>query len=71
MTTDRARQLRRDATEPERRLWAILHSLREQGYHFRRQHPIGPYYADFACVRAALVYRSRRRHPHAGGRHYL
>ena len=55
MTTDRARQLRRDATEPERRLWAVLHSLREQGYHFRRQHPIGPYYADFACVRAGLV----------------
>jgi primosomal protein N' (replication factor Y) len=55
MTTDRARQLRRDATEPERRLWAILYSLRQLGHHFRRQHPIGPYYADFACVRAKLV----------------
>ena len=55
MTTDRARQLRRDATEPERRLWAILLSLRQQGHHFRRQHPIGPYYADFACVSAGLV----------------
>ena len=55
MTTDRARELRRNATVPERRMWAILLSLRQTGYHFRRQHPIGPYYADFACVRAKLV----------------
>ena len=25
------------------------------GHHFRRQHPIGPYVADFACVIAKLV----------------
>ena len=55
MTTARARQLRNHPNEPERRLWTILHSLRAQGHHFRRQHPIGPYYADFACVRARLV----------------
>lgn len=58
MTTTRARQLRRNATEPERRLWAILHALRQQGHHFRRQHPIGPFYADFACVRAGLVIKA-------------
>ena len=25
------------------------------GFHFRRQHPIGPYVADFACVPTRLV----------------
>lgn len=43
------------SSPPERKLWAILHGLRQRGYHFRRQHPIGPYYADFACVKAGLV----------------
>ncbi|MEO6014806.1 MAG: DUF559 domain-containing protein [Devosia sp.] len=55
MTTERALGLRRMSTPPERKLWAILYGLRQQGYHFRRQHPIGPYYADFACVKAGLV----------------
>ncbi len=49
MTTDRAREMRHAPTEPERRLWAILYGLRQGGYHFRRQHPIDPYFADFAC----------------------
>ena len=26
-----------------------------EGIHWRRQHPIGPYIADFACVAAKLV----------------
>ena len=26
-----------------------------QGIKFRRQHPIGPYFADFACVSQKLV----------------
>lgn len=55
MSTTRARQLRRDPTPPERHLWAILHSFRQRGYHFRRQYPIGPYYADFACIHAKLI----------------
>lgn len=25
------------------------------GFHFRRQHPIGPYIADFACIAAKLI----------------
>jgi very-short-patch-repair endonuclease len=55
MSTDRARQLRHDPTTPERRLWALLHSFRERGYHFRRQYPIGSYYADFACIHGKLI----------------
>jgi very-short-patch-repair endonuclease len=36
-------------------LWARLRSLRGEGLAFRRQHPIGPYVADFYCSAARLV----------------
>jgi primosomal protein N' (replication factor Y) len=51
---DRARRLRRDSTDAERALW---HALRRNalGAGFRRQHPIPPYVADFACVAARIV----------------
>ncbi|WP_439598461.1 endonuclease domain-containing protein [Falsiroseomonas sp.] len=51
---DIARRLRRDATVEERRLWR---SLRQNalGAAFRRQHPIPPHVADFACLEARLV----------------
>ncbi len=55
VSTDLARKLRRSAGEPERRMWAVLHPLRRQGYNFRRQVEIGAYHADFACRRPALV----------------
>jgi very-short-patch-repair endonuclease len=55
LTTELARKLRRNPPEPERRMWAILHPLRRQGYNFRRQVEIGSYYADFACRQPALV----------------
>ena len=41
--------------EPERRLWRVLGNRQLGGHKFRRQHPIGPYIADFACVAAKLV----------------
>jgi very-short-patch-repair endonuclease len=40
---------------PEVLLWARLHALRGEGPTFRRQHPIGPYIADFYCSAARLV----------------
>jgi very-short-patch-repair endonuclease len=49
-----ARQLRRDATEAERKLWRALRG-NALGVAFRRQHPIGGDIADFACVEAMLV----------------
>ncbi len=52
--TERARSLRRDSTDAERRLWRLIRS-RAAGCKFRRQHPIGPYFADFACVERKLV----------------
>src|SRR5262245_26367551 len=52
----RARTLRRRATEPEQRLWWHLrHRIPIEGTHFRRQVPIGPYIADFCCLKARLI----------------
>jgi very-short-patch-repair endonuclease len=43
----RARQLRRDQTDAEQRLWARLRDRQLCGVKFRRQHPVGPFVADF------------------------
>jgi len=51
----RARALRRDQTEVERILWRYLKARQVNGWRFRRQHPIPPYIADFACVEAKLI----------------
>jgi very-short-patch-repair endonuclease len=53
-SVDRARALRRNATEAEKRLWT---SLREKlpGVKFRRQVPHGAYVADFLCFSAKLI----------------
>ena len=50
----RARELRREATPPERILWKYL-SKEQLGVKFRRQHPIGPYIADFFARDCGLV----------------
>lgn len=54
-TTHRARRLRQQPTEAERRLWYHIRDRRLDGWRFRREHPIHPYYADFACPEAALI----------------
>ena len=51
----RARQLRRNLTNAERRLWYRLRARRFFRCKFRRQVPIGPYVADFACMDARLI----------------
>jgi very-short-patch-repair endonuclease len=55
MASLRARELRRNMTPPERRLWAILRRKRLSEFRFRRQQQIGPYIADFFCPRAKLI----------------
>src|SRR5262249_37325892 len=40
---------------PERILWGLLRGGRLGGLKFRRQHPIGPFFADFYCCEAKLV----------------
>ena len=55
VTTERARELRAQATEAERRLWSRLRAHQLDGHKFRRQYPIGQYIADFACRAEHLV----------------
>lgn len=47
--------MRRDGTKPEAVLWTELKARRLGGFHFVRQLPIGPYFADFACRKERLV----------------
>lgn len=51
----RARRLRSDQTDAEWKFWYHVRTHRLAGYKFRRQCPIGPYIADFVCLRAMLV----------------
>ena len=50
----RARRLRRDMTDAERKLWRILRENFHE-WHFRRQVPIRHFIADFASHRAKLI----------------
>ena len=42
-------------TNVERLLWQALRGKQLNGYRFRRQHPIGKYIADFACIAQRIV----------------
>jgi very-short-patch-repair endonuclease len=48
-----ARRLRRDLTFAERQLWMALRAA--EGFHFRRQAPMGRYVVDFVCHRTRLI----------------
>jgi very-short-patch-repair endonuclease len=50
-----ARELRRNLTDAERLLWYHLRNRQLGGHKFRRQHPIGPFYVDFACIEKMFV----------------
>ena len=50
-----ARGLRQRQTEAEHRIWSRLRGRRLCGCKFRRQHPVGPYFADFACIEIGLA----------------
>lgn len=50
-----ARSMRRDSTDAERKLWALLRGGQLEGFRFRRQHPISGYIVDFACRKANFV----------------
>jgi very-short-patch-repair endonuclease len=50
----RARELRRNMTESEKKLWDLLRN-RRLGFKFRRQHEVLPeFYLDFYCAEAKL-----------------
>ena len=52
---ERARQLRHDQTDAEKRLWACLRSRQLNGFKFRRQFVIGPFITEFCCFEQRLV----------------
>ena len=53
-TVQNARRLRGEMSLPEVSLWQALRT-RPAGLKFRRQHPAGPYVADFYCFGAKLI----------------
>ena len=51
----RAGEMRRNPTEPEKRLWRSLSNSQLEGHKFRRQSVIGAFIADFVCPQKALI----------------
>ncbi|MBY0526557.1 MAG: DUF559 domain-containing protein [Gemmataceae bacterium] len=52
---DLARTLRQDDVPAEKLLWKAIRNRALGGLKFRRQHPIGRYVVDFACVACRIV----------------
>ena len=50
-----AKRLRREMPRSEALLWSCIRKRALNGARFRRQHPVGAYVADFACVAAKLI----------------
>ena len=68
-TLAKARRLRGEMTEAEKRLWYLLRGHRFGGVKFKRQVPVGPYIVDFASISRRLIieldggqHDSRREH---------
>ena len=50
-----SRQLRRNATEAEQKLWQHLRNRQAAGAKFRRQVPVDRYVVDFLCENAKII----------------
>lgn len=50
-----AKRLRQNLTKAEVILWVNIRKRAMSGARFRRQHPVGPYIADFACIQSRLI----------------
>jgi very-short-patch-repair endonuclease len=50
-----ARAQRQNMTTAETMLWRALRNHQVDGFGFRRQTPIGPYFADFVCLGRKVV----------------
>ena len=53
--TPLARALRKSGNTTADRVWHFLRNRQMNGHKFRREFPIGPYIADFACLECSLV----------------
>jgi very-short-patch-repair endonuclease len=52
---NRARELRKNMTAAEKKLWNVLRAKQLDGLYFRRQHAVGSYIVDFFCSKENLV----------------
>lgn len=50
-----ARNLRKNSTIQEKRLWNLLKNRQFYNLKFKRQHPIGDYIVDFICKEAKVI----------------
>ena len=53
--TDLARELRKNQTPQEKKMWNMLRNHQFYGYEFRRQYPIGEYIVDFICREKKII----------------
>lgn len=60
-----ARELRKNMTEAETKLWYAIRKKQIEGYQFYRQKIIGNYIVDFYCPRARIIVEVD------GSQHYL
>ncbi len=51
----KARELRKNMTPQEIKLWQIIRNKQFYGYRFLRQYPIGNYIVDFVCISKKIV----------------
>jgi very-short-patch-repair endonuclease len=50
-----AKEMRRNPTDAERRVWSLLRRKQVDGLKFRRQAVLGPFIVDFVCLQQRLV----------------
>jgi very-short-patch-repair endonuclease len=55
LTYARAKSMRREPTEAERKLWGYLRNRSLGGFKFYRQVPVGPYIVDFISHKFGVV----------------
>jgi adenine-specific DNA-methyltransferase len=55
MIKAKARELRRNPTEAEQKLWSHIRMRQIGGHKFRRQRPLGSYIVDFVCLEKRVV----------------
>lgn len=51
----RAKELRQNSTDAEKKLWSILRANKLNNLHFKRQQPIGKYIVDFVCFSKKII----------------
>ena len=54
-STPKARALRHNQTDAEIAFWNQVKDRRFHGLKFKRQHPVGIYFADFVCLEHHLI----------------